>query len=250
MQSHNDLAEFGGVTGGVVNVVTKSGSNEIHGSLWEFMRNDNLDARNTFLRERASLAQNMFGATVGGPIVKNKTFFYGAFQGFTNRAPANRNYRVPTAANKAGDLSDSARQIYDPYSTRIGPDGNAVRDPFSDNMIPASRLDQGFLYYLDQTVPGPIDLGSDLGNLNQRDTTGTALDQYEFSGRVDHHFSESDTAYVRYSAQDNYRSGTAGRQGFTSFVGIDNLNVAANWVHNKKSHVSLSSDVAPLYSTE
>ena len=231
VQSHNDLAEFGGVTGGVVNVVTKSGSNEIHGSLWEFMRNDNLDARNTFLRERASLAQNMFGATVGGPIVKNKTFFYGAFQGFTNRAPANRNYRVPTAANKAGDISDSARQIYDPYSTRIGPDGTAVRDAFANNMIPASRLDQGFLYYLDQTVPAPIDLGTDLGNLNQRDTTGTALDQYEFSGRVDHHFSESDTAYVRYSAQDNYRSGTAGRQGFTSFVGIDNLNVAANWVH-------------------
>ncbi len=105
VQSHNDLAEFGGVTGGVVNVVTKSGSNEVHGSLWEFMRNDNLDARNTFLENKAALAQNMFGATVGGPIVRNKTFFYGAFQGFTNRGPANRNYRVPTAANKAGDPS-------------------------------------------------------------------------------------------------------------------------------------------------
>ena len=231
VQSHNDLAEFGGVTGGVINVVTKSGSNEIHGSLWEFMRNDNLDARNTFLKDKAALAQNMFGATVGGPIVRNKTFFYGAFQGFTNRGPANRNYRVPTAANKAGDLSDSARQIYDPYSTRVGPDGNAVRDAFADNMIPASRLDQGFLYYLDQTVPAPIDLGTDLGNLNQRDTTGTALDQYELSGRVDHHFSESDTAYVRYSAQNNDNIRSAGRQNFTSFVDVDNLNVAANWVH-------------------
>ena len=130
VQSHNDLAEFGGVTGGVINVVTKSGANDFHGSMWEFMRNDNLDARNTFLRDKAALAQNMFGATAGGPIVRNKTFFYGAYQGFTNRTPANRNYRVPTDANLRGDLSDSARQIYDPHSTSTGPDGNAMREPF------------------------------------------------------------------------------------------------------------------------
>ncbi len=231
VQSHNDLAEFGGVTGGVVNVVTKAGTNATHGSLWEFHRNDNLDARNTFLSDKAALAQNMFGATVGGPIVKNRTFYYGAFQGFTNRAPANRNYQVPTAANRMGDLSESNRQIYDPYSTRIGPDGNAVRDPFVGNVIPQSRLDPGFLYYLEQTVPMPVDLGTDLGNLNQRDTTGTKLDQYEYSGRVDHSFSDADVAYVRWSAQKNDRFGSAGRQNFASFIDIDNLNVAANWVH-------------------
>ncbi len=231
VQSHNDLAEFGGVTGGVVNVVTKSGTNSTHGSLWSFMRNDNLDARNTFLEDKAALAQNMFGATVGGPIVSNKTFYYGAFQGFTNRTPANRNYQVPTAANRQGDLSDSARQIFDPYSTRTGPDGNAVRDPFPGNVIPQSRLDSGFVHYLEHTVPMPIDLGTDLGNLNQRDTTGTALNQYEYSARVDHRFSDADTAYLRWSAQDNLRKGSAGRQGLTSFIDIINLNVAANWVH-------------------
>ena len=231
VQSHNDLAEFGGVTGGVVNVVTKAGTNSTHGSLWAFHRNDNLDARNTFLKDKAALAQNMFGATIGGPIVKNKTFYYGAFQGFTNRAPANRNYRAPTAANRAGDISDSNRQIFDPYSTRIGPDGNAVRDPFPGNVIPQSRLDPGFVYYLEQTVPLPVDLGTDLGNLNQRDTTGTKLDQYEYSARVDHRFSDADIAYVRWSAQTNERLGSAGRQNFGSFVDIENLNVAANWVH-------------------
>ena len=230
VQSHNDLAEFGGVTGGTVNVVTKSGGNEVHGSLWSFLRNDNLDARNTFLSDKAALAQNMFGATAGGPIVRNKTFFFGAFQGFTNRTPANRNYRVPTAANRSGDLSDSTRQIFDPYSTRMEA-GQAVRDAFPSNRIPQSRLDQGFLYYLEQTVPMPVDLGTDLGNLNQRDTTGTALDQYEYSARLDHRFSDSDATYVRYSGQNNDRIGSAGRQGFTSFVNIDNLNVAANWVH-------------------
>ena len=231
VQSHNDLAEFGGVTGGVVNVVTKSGTNSSHGSLWWFMRNDNLDARNTFLKDKAALAQNMFGATIGGPIVSNKTFYYGAFQGFTNRTPANRNYRVPTAANRQGDLSDSARQIFDPYSTHTGPDGSAVRDPFPGNVISQSRLDAGFVYFLEHTVPMPIDLGTDLGNLNQRDTTGTALDQYEYSARVDHRLSDADTAYLRWSAQDNYRIGSGGRQGLSSFIDIINLNVAANWVH-------------------
>ncbi len=102
---------------------------------------------------------------------------------------------------------------------------------FPGNSIPHSRLDQGFLYYLEQTVPKPIDLGTDLGNLNQRDTTGTALDQHEYSGRLDHQFSESDIAYVRYSGQFNNRVGSGGRQGFESFVDIENLNVAANWVH-------------------
>lgn len=231
VQSHNDLAEFGSVTGGVVNVVTKSGANDVHGSAWWFHRNDNLDARDTFLEQKAALAQNMFGATLGGPVVRSKTFYYGAYQGFTNRTPANRNYRVPTAANRAGDLSDSARQIFDPYSTRGGPDGNAVRDPFPGNLIPASRLDQGFLHYLETTVPEPIDLGTDLGNLNQRDTTGTALDQHEYSARLDHVFSDTDSVFARVSSQYNDRVGSAGRQDFTSFVDIENLNVAANWVH-------------------
>ena len=231
VQSHNDLAEFGGVTGGVVNVVTKGGGNDTTGSLWSFHRNDNLDARGTFLEDRAALAQNMFGATVGGAIVRNKTFYFAAFQGFTNRTPSNRNYRSPTAANRSGDLSEEARQIFDPYSNRTGPDGSAVRDPFPGNLIPQSRIDPGFAYYLEQTVPMPIDLGTDLGNLNQRDTTGAKLDQYEYSGRIDQHFSESDTAYVRWSAQDSAQLGSAGRQNFTSFVDIENLNVAANWVH-------------------
>ena len=76
----------------------------------------------------------------------------------------------------------------------------------------------------------PVDLGTDLGNLNQRDTTGTSVDQREYSARVDHRFSDADTVFVRVSAQNSDRMGTGGRQGLVSFVDIDNLNVAANWV--------------------
>ena len=141
VQSHNDLAEVGAGTGGVINVVSKGGTNDINARPWWFLRNDNLGARITFLDERAALSQNMFGGTVGGPLVRNKTLYFGAFQGFTNRARANRNYQVPTAANCQGDLSNSARQIFDPYLTRQGPDGNAVRDPVHGNVIPQSWLD-------------------------------------------------------------------------------------------------------------
>lgn len=77
----------------------------------------------------------------------------------------------------------------------------------------------------------PVDLGTDLGNLNQRDTTGTSLGQWEYSGRVDHRFSDADTVFVRASAQNSDRTGTGGRQSQVSFVDIDNLNVTANWVH-------------------
>jgi hypothetical protein len=88
VQSHNDQAEFGMATGGTVNVVTKSGTNEFHGTAWEFLRNDALDARNFFRQDVTPLRQNMYGATLGGPIIHNKTFFFVGYQGYTRRTPA------------------------------------------------------------------------------------------------------------------------------------------------------------------
>ena len=85
VQSHNDQAEFGGALGGIINVVSKSGTNEYHGSLWEFLRNDVLDARNPFLTTKTPFRQNQYGAAGGGPIIKNKTFFFAGWQGFKYR---------------------------------------------------------------------------------------------------------------------------------------------------------------------
>ncbi|HWB95732.1 MAG TPA: TonB-dependent receptor, partial [Bryobacteraceae bacterium] len=89
VQSHNDQAEFGGATGGIINVVTKSGTNEYHGAVWEYLRNNAFDARNRYLSSVTPFKQNMFGATVGGPVLipkiyngKNKTFFFVGYQGF------------------------------------------------------------------------------------------------------------------------------------------------------------------------
>ena len=230
VQTHNDQAEFGQGAGGIVNVVTKSGTNEIHGSLWEFLRNDNLDSRNFFRKEVVPLSQNMYGATVGGPAVRNKTFFFFAWQGFTRRTPANRLYRVPTDANLAGDHSDWPVQIYDPQSTREdAATGTFLRDPFDNNMIPQSRLDPGFVSLAQTTIPKPIATG--VADRNQLDTTNVALNQDEFNVRGDHNFGANDIVWGRVSWSDMGQTGSAGRQGLGSFVNIKTWNIGGSWVH-------------------
>src|SRR5471032_2944848 len=113
-------AEFGNYSGGVVNVITKSGANEVHGSGFEFLRNTDLDARNFFSPERSFYRQNQFGGTIGGPIRKNKVFYFGDYQatrqsqGFdTGLIP------VPSLADRSGNLADEAdsRKL---FSTRMG----------------------------------------------------------------------------------------------------------------------------------
>ena len=216
VQSHNDLAEYGQANGAIVNVISKSGTNEWHGSAWWFHRNDDLDARNFFRPTVTPLAQNQFGATAGGPIIRDRTFVFGAFQGFRKRTPADHLYRVPTRANLRGDMSDWPTQIYDPFSGRAAPSepGQLVRDPFPNNRIPESRLDPGFLEYARLTLPEPIPVG--IGDFNQLDATPSAVDQNEYSARVDHHHSPKDTFWGRWAMQRADSNGSGGRQSLVS----------------------------------
>ena len=88
-----------------MNVVSKSGTNEFHGSAWEFLRNDNFNARNFFAPRRTNQAQNQFGAAAGGPIVKNKLFVFGSYQGLRVRREAvSSSVAVPSAAERSGDF--------------------------------------------------------------------------------------------------------------------------------------------------
>ena len=127
VQSHNDKAEFGGVLGGIINVISKTGTNEFHGSLWEFVRNDVLNARDPFADEfnekPAAFRQNQFGAAVGGPIIKNKTFFHAAYEGWRFSNPRSNRYYVPTDAQLNGDFSEwpTNQSIFDPLTTRANP---------------------------------------------------------------------------------------------------------------------------------
>src|SRR6185295_9489462 len=110
--TNNFDAEYGNYSGGVVNVVTKAGSNAVHGSAFEFLRNTALDARNFFSPERGFFRQNQYGGTFGGPISKNKLFYFGDYQGTRNTESVDTGLiSVPSLANRSGDFTDQASSL-------------------------------------------------------------------------------------------------------------------------------------------
>jgi len=145
LQSGNFSAEYGNAGGGVVNVITKSGTNALHGSAFDFLRNGVLNARNFFAPKQDTLKRNQFGGAVGGPIVKDKLFFFGTYQGTRTRiAPAGIINFVPTPAERDGDFSSLSKQLIDPVS----------KAPVPSNRIPASRINPVSKFFL-KWVPLP-----------------------------------------------------------------------------------------------
>lgn len=155
VQTSNMSAEYGNAVGGVVNVVSKSGTNEIHGDGFEFLRNGALNARNFFAPAQDTLKRNQFGGSVGGPIKKDKLFYFGTYQGTRLRqAPQGNNTFVPTKAERTGDFSDlcpggfvggicpptNGVQLMDPTA--------ATPTPFLNNQIPANRLNAVSQFFL------------------------------------------------------------------------------------------------------
>jgi hypothetical protein len=131
IQKSNFGAEYANATGAVVTVVTKSGTNEFHGSAFQFLRNGVFNARNFFAERRDSLKRSQFGGTLGGPIVSDKLFFFGSYQGTRTRSdPQLTRQFLPTAAMRQGDFSSVTRALTDPQT----------RQPFPGNQIPVSRL--------------------------------------------------------------------------------------------------------------
>ena len=176
--------------------------------LWEFLRNDVLDARNPFLTTKTPFRQNQYGAAGGGPIIKNKTFFYAGWQGFKYRRASEGLYRVPTEANLRGDFSDDPRQIYNPFTTRPNPSGTGfIRDPFPGNIIPTNLLNQGMLTYARTMLPAPINTG--VPNRNARDTTPFVQDQNEWTFKIDQTLGDKDQVWFRYTAFDLDQSQSA-----------------------------------------
>src|SRR5580693_4648790 len=109
--SHNANAEFGRNTGSTTNIVTRSGSNSFHGAAWEFLRNDAMDSSDYFTQSVQPLKQNQFGATFGGPIVKDKTFFFGYYEGFRNRQGETVPATVPSSAERGGNFGEQCTDI-------------------------------------------------------------------------------------------------------------------------------------------
>ena len=208
VQSGVMSAEFGYTAGGVVNMVTKSGTNQLHGSLYEFLRNDKLDARNAFAAVKAPFRYNQFGGAVGGPVRRDKTFFFFNYEEWRFR----RQYTVIGTTlpdeQRTGDFSrladarGNAIPIYDPQTTAANTAGGGfTRQAFPGNRIPANRLDpvaQKILPF----YPAPNRTPSDpfTNSNNYIANLGANKDAVQMSGKGDQNFGSKNRLSVRYTA--------------------------------------------------
>jgi hypothetical protein len=184
VQAGNYDAEFAS-GGAVVNVLTRSGSNQVHGSVFEFLRNDAFDARQYFDASKPQFQQNQFGLSIGGPIHKNKTFFFGDYQGLRVHTAPTSILSEPTAAMRTGDFSGYPAVIDDPNTGA----------PFPGNMIPPGRIDpvaQNLLAIFPlPNLPGVVN------NLRINPLEVQVQDQFDV--RVDQVFSQKDVMFARYT---------------------------------------------------
>lgn len=215
-------AQYGWTTGGIVNTITKSGGNQFHGTLYEFMQNTVLNA-NTFEGNRAGIPRqssniNTYGGDINGPIIKNKLFGAFAYEKIDQVIPDPFVTSVPTAAQKAGDFSttywsrDAAgalqqQIIFDPFST-----ANGARTPFPGNRIPANRMNpiaRNVLGLIPEgNIPGNAITG--LGNLQSSGSTRKFTDFFpQYSSRVDYNVNDTTRFFARYS-----RNALAEERGF------------------------------------
>lgn len=198
VQTNAASAEFGRFAGGVISLTTKSGTNEFHGTAYEFLRNRVLNA-NTFFSNRAGLnrpafTQNQFGATLGGPIRKNKTFFFASYEGFRQRQGTTSIVTTPTAKMRSGDFSElpAGVVIADPLTSANGTN----RQLFPGKIIPANRLDRAALA-LTNAFFGLPNLPGITNNYVANVSGGS--DNNTYSGRVDHNLSEKQRLFSRFS---------------------------------------------------
>jgi hypothetical protein len=198
-------AEFGNTGGAVVNMVTKSGTNQFHGSGYWFYRHDSLNA-NSFFSNRAGRAKpsyhrHLYGGTVGGPIKKDKTFFFYSYERLPEGTPYSQTATFPTAQQRQGDFSDYVTatgqliSIYNPFDTYTNAAGEIKRRPFPGNLVPRSMMDpiavKAASYYPAQNQPGLVNNWFEQGIATSAN--------YQMEIKVDHNFSDKDRISARYS---------------------------------------------------
>ena len=199
IESTSPPAEFGRFNGGVVNLTTKSGGNQFHGSGFEFFRNEALNARNLFAPrgDKPKFRRNQFGGVVGGPIVRDRTFFFVDYQGQRQTIARTQISTVPTMLQRQGIFTEaigsSVPVIYDPATTVSTGAGTATRTPFLNNSIPVDRMDPVALSLLSRY---PLPTSSGTVN-NYRRTADETVDQDQFSVRIDHRITMNDQVFGR-----------------------------------------------------
>lgn len=208
VQSGTMSAEFGFTAGGTVNLVTKSGTNTFHGSVYEFLRNDKFDARNTFAATKLPFRYNQYGGTFGGPIRKDRTFGFFNFEDYKSRRSSPRIASVPLATWRAGDFSNlftaagALIPIYDPATTRNNPSGTGqIRDLFPGNVVPRNRFDPIAPKIVDLwPAPNRAPQNAFTQAQNYQDAGKSTIDWRQYNFKVDHRFNDKNSMFVRYTS--------------------------------------------------
>ena len=220
VMSHNVGPEYGGTLNGVINLATKSGTNQYHGTAYEYLRNTILNASTFFANKggipRPAYVQNQFGFTFGGPVIKNKIFFFAGYEGNRIRQGNTATLTVPTAAERAGDFSglrtSSGAQIpvYDPATTcgilnnpACASGQTILRSQFPGNKIPTSRLDPSALL-LNQFWPLPNQPTTFTNTNNYITNYKSGSNANQTNVRIDQNISDKQHLFGRFSVSNPY----------------------------------------------
>lgn len=254
VQTGSYSAEFGGAGGAQINIVTKRGSNQFHGDVYEFLRNSALDARSLNDPSKIPhLSQNQFGASLGGPVKSNKTFFFANYEGFRLSNVLSQVETVPTMEERMGDFSMSGATIYNPASAHANPNfdpskpvspsnSKIIRDPFMNNMIPTGSLNQVAVQVVN-ILPLP-NLGPGSGMMGMGSGAGSGLDSNNYldlrtsrnsndqgTVRLDHNFSNGDSLFARYSIGHETDFTPQNLPGFGAFDDNQAQNLTVSMTH-------------------
>jgi hypothetical protein len=184
VMTSNYSAEYGRNSGGVIMAVTRAGSNDLHATLWEYLRNTDLNARNFFSTSKPTLVQNQYGLTAGGPVIHNKLFFFGSYQGTDIRQSSLlATARPPTALERQGDFSVSAIKPNDPLTGQ----------PFPGAIVPGSRFDPASMAVMSKYMPAANTPDGRWVYLNPQPSTDN-----QYLGRVDYLVTSRNTLDFRY----------------------------------------------------
>jgi hypothetical protein len=232
VETANYSAEFGAEAGGFLNVVTKSGTNRVHGVLFEFVRNDFWDARDSFADRKSQLNRNTFGGTIGGPIAKDKLFYFASVESMRLRQGFTQNTTVPTPQMRQGDFSALLGTDFS-SRTPIALFDWTNRTPFPGNLVPRSRMHPLPTRFIAEFVPLPhrAGIGGILPNANYQslDPQKTRTDQ--FLSRVDYNLGPRDRLYGRYTFSDTTTIGPPVWPAFGYSHELRGQHAMANWSH-------------------
>lgn len=222
--TNSPSAEYGRNMGGVITVTTKSGGNQFHGSLFEFHRNNHLNARNAFSSQPSPFfLRNQYGASLGGPVLKNRAFFFGNFEKLKQRESSVANLSVPAADLRQG-IFPANRLVFDPATTRPNPNspGQFIRDPFANNRIPASAIDPVGRRIATEAWPA-----ANVGTTAHRVQVPRNFDENQWNLRGDLRPTDRQLVALRYTTYDTF---TAANDGFSpNYSGAANpINIGHN----------------------